>query len=103
VSLPHGGGDGLHMQEFVRLADREFGKRHVVRDSGVVDKDGDGLCRARIGNRLHAGVGAEVSHHGTYLGIRECGHEFLKPVAAPPHQKIVSFGTEALGEGPADA
>jgi hypothetical protein len=92
------------MQELARLAGREFGERHVVRDSGVVDQNGDGRCRARTGDRRHTGVGAEVGDHGTYLDIRECGHEFFEPVAAPAHnQKVVPFGTEALGEGPADA
>ncbi len=88
------------MQEFVRLVGRKFGERHVVRHSGVVDEDADGLCRAR----LDTGVSAKISGHGTHPDIGEYGHEFFEPAAAPAYdQKVVSLGTEALGEGPADA
>jgi hypothetical protein len=92
------------VKKLARLSGGQVGERHGVRHAGVVDQHGEVFAGAHIGDRLHAGIRAEIGDQRANRDVGERDDELFKPfgTTADDHE-VVSLVPEPPGKGPPDA
>ena len=75
-----------------------------MRHAGVVDQHGEVFAGAHIGDRLYAGICAEIGGQRTNRDLGELDDEFFKPVGTTAHDhQVLALMAEPPGKGPPDA
>jgi hypothetical protein len=92
------------VKTFARLASWKLGERHIVGDAGVVDEHGQFFTCVLGGDRVDAGISAEVRYQWMNLNIRKHGNELFESIAATPYDnQVVPINAEPSSKRPTDA